>query len=185
MNRWIVLTTSVLIFAIALVPVAAEDLVVFTAHQSFDSRIYVLRPDGSTRDMYEAFNFYAADVEVVDGEVYVVEAFQPKVVRLDIDTGQRTPLITDISLIVFYDVAYGARIFAGADLDGDSRAEILVGCGPDPSRDTRVRVFDYNGGAVTILICAARFPAVRHPRGQRGGWDILRGEVWHRGRRNC
>jgi hypothetical protein len=59
MNRWIVSTTAMLIFAIASVPVAAEDLVVFTAHQSFDSRIYVLRPDGSVRDMYEAFNFYA------------------------------------------------------------------------------------------------------------------------------
>ncbi len=126
MNRWIVLTTAVLIFAIASVPVAAEDLVVFTAHQSFDSRIYVLRPDGSVRDMYEAFNFYAADVEVVDGEVYVVEAFQPKVVRLDIDTGQRTPLITDISLIVFYDVACDGTWFyikewdfRRYDLEGD------------------------------------------------------------------
>ncbi len=105
MNRWSFLLMVVLTLSSAADPAAAEELVVFTAHQSFDSRIYVLRPDGSIRDMYEAFNFYAADVEVVDGEVYVVESFQPKVVRLNLDTGQRTPLITDISLIVFYDVA--------------------------------------------------------------------------------
>ncbi len=126
MKKWILLIPVLLalFFGPGLAP--AEELLVFTAHQNFDSRIYVLRPDGSVRDLYEAFNFYAADVEVVDGEVYVVEAFQPKVVRLNLDTGQRTPLITDISLIVFYDVACDGTWFyikewdfRRYDLDGD------------------------------------------------------------------
>jgi len=105
MNRW---SISLLLLAVmtGLVGVAvAEELVVFTAHQNFDSRIYMLRSDGSIRDLYELFNFYAADVEVVDGYVYVAEAFQPSVVRLDPQTGSRTSFINDVSLIVLYDVA--------------------------------------------------------------------------------
>ena len=126
MNKWTVLLTAMLVVSFVPGPAPAEELVVFTAHQNMDSRIYVLRPDGSVRDMYEAFTFYAADVEVVDSEVYLVESFQPKVLRLNLDTGQRTPVITDISLIAFYDVACDGTWFylkewdfRRYDLDGD------------------------------------------------------------------
>jgi hypothetical protein len=45
-----------------------------------------------------------------------------------------------------------------------------VGCGPDPSRDTRVRIFDYNGGAVTILYALRAFPPyVTHGVNVAGG----------------
>ncbi len=111
MKAWAVLLTMMLLFSVVPDLASGEELVVFTAHQNMDSRIYVLRADGSIRDMYEAFTFYAADVEVVNGEVYVVESFQPKVVRLNLDTGQRTPVITDISLIAFYDVACDGNWF--------------------------------------------------------------------------
>jgi len=53
---------------------------------------------------------------------------------------------------------FGARVFAGADLDDDGRAEILVGAGPDPGRDTRIRVFDYEGGSVAVSYALRAFP---------------------------
>ena len=36
---------------------------------------------------------------------------------------------------------YGARVFAGADLDGDGRDELVVGCGPDPGAGTPVKIY--------------------------------------------
>ncbi len=65
MVRWMALLALLAACCAVGGPVPAEELVVFTAHQNMDSRIYVLRPDGSVRDLYEAFTFYAADVEVV------------------------------------------------------------------------------------------------------------------------
>ena len=44
---------------------------------------------------------------------------------------------------------YGARVYAGADLDLDGRDEIVVGCGPDPSAGSTVRVFKYDEAGVT------------------------------------
>jgi hypothetical protein len=42
-------------------------------------------------------------------------------------------------------VHYGARVFAGADLDQDTRSEMVIGAGPDPSVGPLVRVFRYDG----------------------------------------
>jgi agmatine/peptidylarginine deiminase len=44
---------------------------------------------------------------------------------------------------------YGAKVFAGADLDDDGRAELVVGYGPDPSVSTQVKIYRYNGAQVT------------------------------------
>lgn len=44
---------------------------------------------------------------------------------------------------------FGARVYGGADLDGDGRNELVVGAGPDPSVGSPVKVFKYNGAAVT------------------------------------
>ncbi len=40
---------------------------------------------------------------------------------------------------------YGAEVFAGADLTGDGRNEIVVGGGPDPNLGSPVKVFRYIG----------------------------------------
>ncbi len=39
-------------------------------------------------------------------------------------------------------------MFAGADLDGDGRDDLVVGGGPDPGIGTPVNVFRYDGVAV-------------------------------------
>jgi len=44
---------------------------------------------------------------------------------------------------------YGARVAADVDLDGDDRHELVVGAGPDPSVGSPVRVFTYDGAAVS------------------------------------
>ncbi len=55
---------------------------------------------------------------------------------------------------------YGATVFAGADLDGDGWNEMVVGCGPDPSADTMVKVFTYDGSQVTEWFWLEAFPGM-------------------------
>jgi len=46
-------------------------------------------------------------------------------------------------------VRFGARVFAGADLNGDLRSDLVVGCGPDPEAGTQIKVYLYDGAGVT------------------------------------
>ncbi len=43
------------------------------------------------------------------------------------------------------EVRYGAKVFAGADLDNDGRTDLVVGQGPDPSAATPVQVYRFDG----------------------------------------
>ena len=61
---------------------------VYTAHQSFGSRIYLLRPNGTIITYYEYTNVRLLDLEVVNNEVYVVEAFSPLVYKIDLNSGE-------------------------------------------------------------------------------------------------
>ncbi|MCP3903829.1 MAG: hypothetical protein GY715_09360 [Planctomycetes bacterium] len=87
------------------------DVIVYTAHQDWLSRIYLLRPDGSVINYFHYDFYYFADVEVVDGEVYLAEAFAPRVLRLDLDTGDLDVVVDDWSLYYFYDVACDGTYF--------------------------------------------------------------------------
>ena len=90
---------------------SADDLIVYTAHQDYDSRIYVLEADGSVVDFFH-YSFYRfTDVEVVDNQVYVAEAFAPRVYRVDIQTGDLELVIDDWSLYYFYDLAFDGTYF--------------------------------------------------------------------------
>jgi hypothetical protein len=89
----------------------AEDLIVATAHQDWLSRIYVLHMDGLVKDYFEYSFYYFADVEVVNNEVYVAEAFAPRVYKVDLSTGDLNVVIDDWSLYVFYDVAFDGTYF--------------------------------------------------------------------------
>jgi hypothetical protein len=59
---------------------------------------------------------------------------------------------------------YGARVFAGPDLDGDGRAEIVVGGGPnpDPTGQSHVWVYGYDGTVVNDLYMIDPFPGLTH-----------------------
>jgi polyhydroxybutyrate depolymerase len=54
---------------------------------------------------------------------------------------------------------YGARIFAGADLNINNRDEIIAGAGPDPSVGSPVRVFRYSGSQVTSWFSLQAYPS--------------------------
>jgi predicted outer membrane repeat protein len=56
------------------------------------------------------------------------------------------------------DVFYGGCISSGTDLNGDSRDEIVVGAGPDPSVDTMVKVFTFDGSGVSFWFSLQAFP---------------------------
>jgi hypothetical protein len=86
-------------------------MIVFTAHQEFLSRIYLLHMDGTVEAFHEYSFYFFADLEVVDNEVYVAEAFAPRVYKVDPQTGELDVFIDDWSLFVFYDVAFDGTYF--------------------------------------------------------------------------
>jgi hypothetical protein len=89
----------------------AEDVIVFTAHQDWLSRIYILRMNGSVINYFE-YSFYRFnDVEVVDNQLYVAEAFAPRAYRVDIQNGALETIIDDWSLYYFYDLAFDGDYF--------------------------------------------------------------------------
>jgi hypothetical protein len=57
---------------------------------------------------------------------------------------------------------YGAKVFAGTDLDGDGRDELVTGCGPDPTIGTRVRVFRYDGSGVSEWFWLSGYVGMTH-----------------------
>ena len=88
-----------------------EDVIVYTASQSWNSRIYLLRPNGSVIRYFE-YEFYRfADLEVVNNEIYAAEAFAPRLLKIDMDTGDLEVIIDDWSLYYFYDVAFDGQSF--------------------------------------------------------------------------
>jgi hypothetical protein len=103
-------TFAALILASA-APTLADDVIVFTANQEFLSRIYVLDTGGNVID-YHQYDFYRwAGMEVVDGQLYVAEAFAPRVYKVDPATGDLQVFIDDWSLYYFYDVAFDGTYF--------------------------------------------------------------------------
>lgn len=67
------------------------------------------------------------------------------------------------------EVRYGAKVYASADLNGDGRDELVVGCGPDPEAGTEVKVFEYDGSQVTEWFSLEAFPGMTHGTNVAGG----------------
>ena len=89
----------------------SEDVIVYTAHQDWLSRIYVLQMNGTVIDFFEySFDFFA-DLEVVNNEVYAAEAFAPRAYKVDLLTGALDLVIDDWSLYYFYDLTFDGTYF--------------------------------------------------------------------------
>lgn len=97
--------------------VQAENYIIYVAHQDWLSRIYILRMDGSVINYYEYSMYYFCDIEVANGEIHVAEAFAPESFRFDPYTGNITPVINDISLYYFYDLAFDGTYFYVTEWD--------------------------------------------------------------------
>ena len=89
----------------------SEDVIVYTAHQDWLSRIYVLRMNGAVIDYFEYSFYFFADLEVVNNEVYASEAFAPRAYKVDLLTGALDLVIDDWSLYYFYDLAFDGIYF--------------------------------------------------------------------------
>jgi hypothetical protein len=94
-----------------------EDMIVYTAHQTWLSRVYLLNMDGTVYDYFEYDMYRLVDVEVVDNEVYVVDAFAPRMFRLDLNNGELDLVIDDWSLYYFYDIAFDGTYFYVTEWD--------------------------------------------------------------------
>jgi len=75
--------------------------------------------------------------------------------------------VTELPGINFFawppaEARYGANVFAGADLDGNGRDDLVVGCGPDPAAGTPVKVYLYDGTQVTEWFSLEAFPGMAH-----------------------
>ncbi len=65
--------------------------------------------------------------------------------------GSSVAAIGAINFFAFDSLLCGAMVGAG-DLDGDGKAELLVGAGPDPDATALVRVYDFDGGSLTMSL---------------------------------
>ena len=94
-----------------------QDIIVYTAHQNWLSRIYLLDMNGAVITYWEYEFYFFADLEVVNNEVYVAEAFAPRVYKLDLETGSLEVVIDDWSLYYFYDLAFDGTYFYVTEWD--------------------------------------------------------------------
>jgi len=56
-------------------------------------------------------------MEVVNNELYAVDAFAPRLYKVDIETGDLEVIIDDWSLFYFYDVAFDGTYFYVTEWD--------------------------------------------------------------------
>ncbi len=67
--------------------------------------------DGSVHHYFD-YEFYRfCDMVVVDGELYAAEAFAPRVLKVDLETGDLDVIVDDWSLYYFYGLAFDGTYF--------------------------------------------------------------------------
>lgn len=93
------------------VKIFSENFIVYTAHQDWPSRIYILNMDGVVQNYFEYAFYRFVDLEVVYNEVYVSEAFAPRVYKVNLTNGDLQVVIDDWSLLYFYDLAWDGTFF--------------------------------------------------------------------------
>jgi hypothetical protein len=138
----LVLMTGLVLAGPAIFESTASEII-FTANQSWLSRIYVL-DEGADVLAFHEYDFYRfTGMEVVGGELYIAEAFAPRLYKVDPYSGDLEVIIDDWSLYYFYDVAFDGEYFYvdewdlnRYDIDGNyagtaSFDENVLGCAWD------------------------------------------------------
>ena len=115
---------------------SAEDVIVYTCHQTWDSRIYIMTMDGQVLDWFQYDYFRLCDLDVVDGMVSVADAFAPRSYTVDLLTGDLDLVIDDWSLYYFYDLAWDGGYLYVTEWDLNRYL-------PDGTRDSSTG-FDYD-----------------------------------------
>ena len=96
---------------------SAEEVMMFTANQYFTSRIYTLSTNGTVQNYFQYDNYHFCDMAVVNNELYVAEAFAPRVLKVNLETGELDVIIDDWSLYYFYDLAFDGTYFYVTEWD--------------------------------------------------------------------
>ncbi len=125
---------------------AAEDVIVYTCYQGFNSRVYIMDMSGTVLDWFEYSNYRLCDLELVNGEVHIVDAFAPRSFILDLETGDLQLIIDDWSLFYFYDIAYDGSFLYVTEWDMNRYL-------PDGTKDSST---GYNGTIFGSTFCNNR-----------------------------
>jgi hypothetical protein len=83
--------------------------------------------------------------------------FSPHVRAWNCD-GSTVSAIGAINFFAFDDLLCGASVGAG-DVDGDARAELLVGAGPDRAAPAIIRVYSFDGGSLSMTLDFQAYPS--------------------------
>jgi hypothetical protein len=121
-----------------------DSMMIYTAHQSFDSRIYILDLSGNVQNYFHYTNYFFGGLEVVDGEVYAAEAFAPRVLKVNLADGSLEVIVDDWSLYYFYDVCFDGTYFYVDEWDM-SRYEFNGDKDGTASFDEDVMGLEYDG----------------------------------------
>lgn len=89
----------------------ADSMIVFTANQSWFSRIYLLDMTGAVITWHEYEYYVFSDLAVVNNEVYVTDWVAPRLYRVDPFTGSLDVVVDDWNLLSMYDVAWDGNFF--------------------------------------------------------------------------
>jgi len=88
-----------------------SNIVVYSAHQSSNSRIVLISFDNTVLNKYDYSNKKFLDLEVVDNELYALDTINPSVYRINVDNGDLELVINDPNLINPYSLVYAGNYF--------------------------------------------------------------------------
>lgn len=87
------------------------DTLIQTAHQTFNSRIYLMDGQGNTMTYYDYENYRFVDMTIADDEVYVADAFGPVVLKVDLSNGSLEQFIIELPHTAYYGLAHDTTYF--------------------------------------------------------------------------
>ena len=87
------------------------DTLIQTAHQVFNSRIYLMDGQGNTMNYYDYENYRMVGMTIAGGELYVADAFGPVVLKVDLEDGSLENFILELPHTAYYGLAHDSNYF--------------------------------------------------------------------------